>query len=86
MKTSGIFPGLISFFKNKFEISEYDNVKTRHQYKIINEVMEENNIFIPRETIAYRRNDFIGYNWVDPENSGLYSELVLCVNNKSVLF
>ena len=78
LKTSGIFPGLISFFKNKFEISEYDNVKTRHQYKIINEVMEENNIFIPRETIAYRRNDFIGYNWVDPENSGLYSELVLC--------
>ena len=78
LKTSGIFPGLISFFKNKFFVSEYENVKIRHQYKIINEVIEENNIFLPRETIAYRRNSFIGYNWVDPENSGLYSELVLC--------
>ena len=78
LKTSGIFPGLISFFKNRFEVSEYDNVKSKHQYKIINEVIEENNIFLPRETIAYRKNTFIGYNWVDPDNSGLYSELVLC--------
>ena len=40
--------------------------------------MEETNIFIPRITDAYRRNSFIGYNWIDPDNSGLYSELVLC--------
>ena len=40
--------------------------------------MEDTNIFIPRVSTAYRRNTFIGYNWVDPENSGLYSELVLC--------
>ena len=78
LKTSGIFPGLISFFKNEFKLSEYENVKNNHHYKIINEIMEDTNIFIPRITSAYRRNSFIGYNWVDPENSGLYSELVLC--------
>ena len=77
-KTSGIFPGLISYFKNKFELSEYDNVKSNHQYKIINEVVEQENIFVPRISYAYRKNSFIGYNWVDPDNSGLYSELVLC--------
>ena len=78
LKTSGIFPGLISFFKNKFEVSEYDNVKSSHKYTIINEVMEDTNIFKARLSTAYRRNTFIGHNWVDPENSGLYSVLVLC--------
>ena len=78
LKTSGIFPGLISFFKNKFEVSEYDNVKSSHKYTLVNEVIEETNIFLPRLSTAYRRNSFIGYNWVDPDNSGLYSELVLC--------
>jgi hypothetical protein len=78
LKTSGIFPGLISFFKNKFYVSEWENVKNSHQYKIINEVIEEDNIFLPRISTAYRKNSFIGYNWVDPDNSGLYSELTLC--------
>ena len=78
LKTSGIFPGLISFFRNEFKLSEYENVKDRKTYTIINEMMEDTNIFIPRITLAYRRNTFIGYNWVDPDNSGLYSELVLC--------
>ena len=78
LKTSGIFPGLISFFKNKFQLSEYENVKNNHLYIITNEMMEDTNIFIPRITNAYRKNSFIGYNWVDPDNSGLYSELVLC--------
>ena len=78
LKSSGIFPGLISFFKNEFKISEYENVKQNKYYKIINEMMEDTNIFIPRISDAYRKNTFIGYNWVDPENSGLYSELVLC--------
>ena len=78
LKTSGIFPGLISFFKNEFKLSEYENVKNFNNYKIINEVIEETNIFVPRIYDAYRRNSFIGYNWVDPQNSGLYSELVLC--------
>ena len=77
LKTSGIFPGLISFFKNEFKLSEYENAKNS-RYKIINEIMEETNIFIPRITEAIRKNSFIGYNWVDPDNSGLYSELVLC--------
>ena len=78
LKTSGIFPGLISFFRNEFKLSEYENVKDRKTYTIINEMMEDTNIFIPRITYAYRRNTFIGYNWVDPDNSGLYSKLVLC--------
>ena len=77
LKTSGIFPGLISFFKNEFKLSEYENAKSS-RYRIINEVVEETNIFVPRITYAIRKNTFIGYNWVDPDNSGLYSELVLC--------
>ena len=80
LKTTGIFPGLLAFFKNEFNIDDYEEVKDRHQYKILNLLGDDTD-----ETLHFlqtyktsRRSGFIGYNVVDPSNSGIYSELILC--------
>ena len=80
-KTSGIFPGLIAYYKNDFKIKDYEaELNAPHRYTIINLLGGEANVevhLVNKWTVT-RRTGFIGYNIVDPTNNGNYRDLTLC--------
>ena len=80
-KTSGIFPGLIGYFKNDFKITDYEaELNSPHRYTIFNLLGGEANVevhLVNKWTVT-RRTNFIGYNIVDPTNKGNYKDLTLC--------
>lgn len=65
--TPALYPGLLHYFKNTFG-------------KTVTTIQDSVNVSVFQP--LSRRVDFKGYNYVDPANSGLYSELVLCPEGK----
>ena len=79
--STGIFPGLIAYIKSEFDPADFEQVKTNNEYKIINECgSDELAAPYPKTNIVKRKSSdyFLGYNIVDPDNTGIYDDLTLC--------
>ena len=77
--STGVFPGLLAYIKSEFDPADFEQVKTKNETKIINECgSDELAAPYPKTNIVKRRSDFLGYNIVDPDNTGLYDDLTLC--------
>ena len=84
LKSSGLYPGLITYIKGDFNQEEYNDTLIYQRYKLVNLVgKDELGHDYQKTHIISRRmpdgdNDYLGYNIVDPNNYGYYSALVTC--------
>ena len=83
-KSSGLYPGLITYIKSDFNQEDYEDTLLHQQYKLINLVGQDilGYDYLRTHTISRRKGegdeDYLGYNIVDPNNYGYYSDLVTC--------
>ena len=79
-KSSGIYPGLITYIKSDFNPEDYLNIlEDIPKYKIVNLIGKDNTGYdYPRTYYFKRKTDFLGYNIIDPDNYGYYSDLITC--------
>ena len=79
LRSTGIYPGLITFIKGDFNPDDYENVLTKAEYKLENLVGQDIIGYdYPKTYTIKRKSTFLGYNIIDPNNYGYYSELVIC--------
>ena len=83
LKSTGIYPGLITYIKSDFNQEEYENVMNYpYEYKIINLIGKDDLGYIYPKTYSTQfvrnKDEFLGYNIVDPDNYGYYEELLIC--------
>ena len=76
-KSLGKYPGLISLIRSEYNIDEFEDA-IKGVFHVRNLVIEEGDDTYPYETNITRGNNYIGYNLIDPLNSGYYKELKLC--------
>ena len=83
-KSTGIYPGLITYITSEFNQDEYEAVMNYdYRYKLVNLVGKDDVGYDYRRTYTFTRNNdastgFIGYNIVDPNNYGYYEDLLIC--------
>ena len=80
LKSSGLYPGLITYIKSDFNQNDYEEVLFNQKYKLINLVGKDDLGYEYPRTYdnIIRKDDFLGYNIIDPNNYGYYSDLVIC--------
>ena len=80
LKSSGLYPGLITYIKSDFNQNDYEEVLFNQKYKLINLVGKDDLGYEYPRTYdnIIRKADFLGYNIIDPNNYGYYSDLVIC--------
>ena len=84
-KSEGIFPGLITYIKSDFIPDDYENTLNNEKYKLINLVGIDKEGYPYKKTYEFnRKNDFLGYNIIDPDNYGYYTDLIIC--NKGYVY
>ena len=76
--TSGLYPGLITYIKGDFKQEDYQMTLENKQYKLINLVGKDDIGYAYPKTYIFEREDFLGYNIIDPNNYGYYSDLITC--------
>ena len=79
-KSLGKYPGLITLIRSEYDIKEFEDA-IEGIFHVRNLVIEEGDADYPVETNITRGNHYIGYNLIDPSNSGYYKELKLCEEN-----
>ena len=82
-KSTGLYPGLITYITSEFNPDEYTNVMTYpHNYRIVNLIGKDDLGYAYPRTyftdIKRNRAEFLGYNIVDPDNYGYYDDLLIC--------
>ena len=80
-KSSGIYPGLITYITSEFKQEDYEEVmNSDYKYKLVNLVGKQDLGYdYPREYTVLRNNaEFLGYNIVDPDNYGYYEDFLIC--------
>ena len=82
-KSTGLYPGLITYITSEFNPDEYTYVMTNpHNYRLVNLVGKDDlGYAYPRTYFAdikRKQDEFLGYNIVDPDNYGYYDDLLIC--------
>ena len=79
-KSTGLYPGLITYIKSEFDPSLYEQtLNNDHVYTLQNLVGKDVLGYTYLKTYNLtRKNDFLGYNIVDPDNYGYYSDFIIC--------
>ena len=80
-KSTGIYPGLITYITSEFNQEDYEEVMNyNYKYKLINLVGKDDLGYVYRKTYTLYRNEdeFLGYNIVDPDNYGYYEDFLIC--------
>ena len=78
-ESSGMYPGLITYIKADFNQDDYAAVLTNATYKLENLVGDDDLASLYKKTYTIKRQKgFLGYNIIDPDNYGYYSDLVTC--------
>ena len=82
-KSTGLYPGLITYITSEFNQDEYSNVMDKNSYKFENLVGKNELAYPFQRTYTFSRNNdedtgFIGYNIIDPDNYGYYEDLLIC--------
>ena len=78
-KSSGIYPGLITYIKSEFNPDEYSQTLYNGIYTLVNLIGDDDIKAVYKKTYNYtRKDDFLGYNIIDPNNYGYYSDFIIC--------
>ena len=78
-KSSGLYPGLITFIKGNFDQDDYERTLNKKQYRLENLIGIDQIGYTYQKTYNFTRKDnFLGYNIIDPNNYNYYSDLVTC--------
>ena len=84
LKSTGIYPGLITYIKSDFDQNNYEEVMTYdYQYRLENLIGKDEIGYVYKRTYIFKRDmqelvGFLGYNIVDPDNYGYYEDLIMC--------
>ena len=80
LKSTGLYPGLITFIKGDFNQDEYELTLNKKLYVLRNLIGKDDLGYVYRKTYNISRKEgFLGYNIIDPNNYGYYSDLVTCI-------